>query len=392
MTSLIRIILIVLLLVLPHTVFADSQQDLENRIQEYETKISSLKQQENTLSQQISLINSNIELTKLRVETIGFAINKLEKEIDELADEIGRLEVLLTKRSELMLHRIPEAYKRQVTPSFGVLFFSSDVSDFISRMKYMSRVQEEDAQLLVQLKATQNDFGDRKETREKKKTQQEALKKQQEGEKKKLDQQKSAKQKLLEQTKNSESTYQTLLANARNELAAIQGILAGGGSEVEVGEVKQGSKIASLIEGRSCNSSNTHLHFMVTKESGGGYIPSNPFGYLKSVSYENCSGTYCGSSDQDLFNPSGSWDWPIEPKIIFNQGFGYTQAIKNSWVGQIYQFHNGIDVNGSSISVKAVQEGTLYRGFYTVGCRLQYVKVKHKNSDTATFYLHVNYN
>jgi len=393
MISVIRLILIFLLLFFPHTVFALTPEELQNQIQEYEAKISNLQQQENTLSKQISLLNSNIELTKLRIETIGFAIDKLEKEIEELAGEIGRLEVLLTKRSELMLHRIPEAYKRQKIPSFEILLLSSNISDFISRTKYMNRVQEEDAQLLVQLKATQNNFGERKNTREKKKEQQEKLKRQQEDEKKKLDQQKNLKQKLLEQTKNSEATYQTLLANARNELLAIQGILAGGGSEVEVGKVEQGSRIASLIEGRSCNSSDTHLHFMVTKESGGGYAPSDPFGYLKSIAYKNCSGSCCGCSDQDLFNPSGSWDWPLDPEIILNQGFGSTWATRNvPWLRNIYTFHNGIDVEGSSTSVKAVQGGTLYRGFYTVGCRLQYVKVKHKDSDMATFYLHVNYN
>jgi len=393
MISLIRIILILALFIFPHTIFAQSQQDLENKIQEYESKISDLKKQGNTLSQQISLINSNIELTKLRIETIGFAIDKLEKEIGELVEEIGRLEVLLTKRSELMLHRIPEAYKRQKIPSLEILLLSSNISDFISRTKYINRVQEEDAQLLVQLKATQNNFGERKNTREKKKEQQEKLKKQQEDEKKKLDQQKYAKQILLEQTKNSEATYQLLLSNARNELLAIQGILAGGGQEVEVGGVEKGSKIASLIEGRSCNSSNTHLHFMITKETGGGYAPLNPFGYLKGVSYKNCSGPCCGCSDQDLFNPSGSWDWPLDPEIILNQGFGSTWATRNiDWIREIYTFHDGIDINGTSLSVKAVQQGTLYRGFYSGNCRLQYVKVKHKDSDTATFYLHVNYN
>jgi len=379
-------------LFLPRVVFASSPEELQAKIQQYETKISELKQEETSLSKQISIFNSNIELSKLRIETVGLAIDKLETEINELAGEIEKLEVLLTKRLELMLHRIPETYKRQQTSNFGVLFFSSNVSDFISRLKYMNRIQEENSQLLVQLKATQNNFGERKETREKKKVQQENLKKEQENEKKKLDQQKMAKQKLLEQTKNSETTYQTMLSYARNELLAIQTILAGGGEEAEVRAVNKGNTIANVIIGDSCNSSGTHLHFMITKSLGSGYTPHNPFTYLTNVAFKNCSGSYCGSSDQDSFNPSGSWNWPLDPEITLTQGYGYTSAIKNGSVP--YDFHDGIDIQGANLSVKAVQDGVLFRGFYhgfykLKPCNLPYVRVKHKDSDISTFYLHV---
>ena len=102
--------------------------------------------------------------------------------------------------------------------------------------------------------------------------------------------------------------YQQLLATARAEFEAIQAIIAGKGEEEEVGSVSQGQRIASLIQGPSCNSSGEHLHFMASK----GNNTVNPFSYLKGgVDHENCSGSSCGSSAGDPFNPSGSWDWPI---------------------------------------------------------------------------------
>ena len=169
---------------------------------------------------------------------------------------------------------------------------------------------------------------------------------------------------------------------------SIQAILAGKGEEVEVGEVGEGEVITSLIVGGSCNSSGTHLHFTIA-DSGGN--TSNPFNYLKSVDHENCSGSSCGSSEADPFNPSGSWNWPMNPKIRMNQGYGQTWAVANTWVGQIYNFHNGIDITGSSYDIKSVQAGTLYRGSYTGGggCRLPYMKIKHKDGNLNTYYLHV---
>jgi len=207
-----------------------------------------------------------------------------------------------------------------------------------------------------------------------------------------LAQQKADKERLLEITKNNEKRFQALLAQARAELIAIRGILAGQGKEVEVGGVSEGQKIATLIEGDSCNSSGTHLHFMVSQNSD----THNPFSYLNgSVSYTNCSGSgywpNC-NNDGDPFNPSGSWNWPLNSPIIFTQGYGPTWAIEHKpWIRAIYTFHNGIDIVSNSLEVKAVRAGKLYQGIYEGGCNLTYVRVDHDDSDLDTLYLHVIY-
>ena len=115
----------------------------------------------------------------------------------------------------------------------------------------------------------------------------------------------------------------------------------------------------------------------------------NPFLFLGNIDHDNCSGPGdCSAADQ--FNPSGNWSWPINAKVKFTQGYGYTWAIQNTWVGNIYKFHSGIDVNSlTSPDVKAVKSGTLYKGTYFVGCALSYVKVHHDENNIDTFYLHV---
>ena len=265
-------------------VFAQTS-DADKRIEELRQKITELQSQENTLAKQISLLDSNIALTTLKIGNIKDAISKLSTEIDELADEISRIEALLTKRSELVLRRIPETYKRQVTPQFGILFFSQNFSDFLARIKYLSTVQEQDAQLLFQLKATQNHFGERKELREEKRTTQVALQKQLEDENRKLVSQKRDKQILLTETKSSEATYQKLLAQALAEKQALERAIV---DAVKVGPVSSGDPIGIVGNtGYPGCSTGAHLHFEIRKNGGwvdpGGYLSNKTVFVLSSI-------------------------------------------------------------------------------------------------------------
>jgi hypothetical protein len=265
---------------------------------------------------------------------------------------------------------------------FFLMITAKDLSDAVYIFHYIKKVQEADHDLLERLINAQENYRTEK-------TDQERLQGELTDQKSSLDAQKVAKSTLLSQTKNNEKRYQQLLAQAKSEFEAIQAIIAGKGEEQEIGKISQGARIASIIQGASCNSDGSHLHFIVKS----GDSTQNPFSYLKSVDFENCSGSSCGSSDGDPFNPGGSWDWPATPKIKFSQGYGGTWAIRNTWVGRVYNFHNGIDFDGASSDVKAVKSGTLFRGSY-IGynsCRLRYVRVDHDDSDLETLYLHINY-
>jgi septal ring factor EnvC (AmiA/AmiB activator) len=356
----------------------DRLQKLTEEIEQYEQEINKLKSQANTLSNQIAQFDAQIKLTILK-------ITETEEKILLLGGRIDQLEISLNSLSTAFSTRAVKTYKMsKVHEPMLLLINSPDISDAINSYYYLQKIQEADRELLVRLEEAQEVYMEEK-------VDQEVLQQELEEHKSVLGAQKSAKASLLEQTRNDEKKYQQLLSQARAEFEAIQAIIAGQGEETEVGKVSQGDTIASIIEGASCNSSGGHLHFIVRE----GKSAQNPFNHLKGgVDFENCSGGSCGSGDGDPFNPSGSWDWPINPKIKFTQGYGSTWAVKNTWVGRIYSFHNGIDVDSeSSSAVKAVQPGMLYHGSYTGynGCRLRYVRVDHDNSELDTLYLHINY-
>ena len=204
-------------------VFAQSQEDLQNLINQYTQTIANLQNQKDTLSKQISLLDSQITLTTLEIADTKRKINDLQNEISGLDTQIAQLEDQKTQRLELVLHRIPQAYKREVASQaqFGWLLLSNNLDDLIIRAKYLSQLQQEDAQLYKALQLTQNDFNDRKTTREQKKAEQQALQVQLDQRTQELANQKSEKQSLLAQTQGQEDQYQALLAQARAQLAGF---------------------------------------------------------------------------------------------------------------------------------------------------------------------------
>jgi len=369
------IIFVVLFFLFIFSVRAQDKTDLEKKISEYQSKLQEIKQQKNTLSSQIQYMDTQIYLTTLQINQTEQKIKDTGKEIDLLGSRIAGLDQSLDYLSKQLIQRIVEGYKKKPLSVISLLLDSQGANDFLNQVKYLKSAQNNNQKLLYTVQETKTNAEEQKKLREEKKVELDKLNENLEQQKVDLDNQKLTKQRILVDTQNDERTYQSLLAKAQAEYAAIQGIVSGAGTETQIREVKKGDTIASIISGPSCNSSGSHLHFIV---QDGGSV-RDPFGYLKSVDNVNDSGG-------DTWNPSGSWDWPISPTIQFHQGYGVTWFVRAyGW----YNFHNGIDISGSSDSVYAVADGILYRGSYSVGCALSYVKLAHKDSNIATLYLHV---
>lgn len=368
---------------------SEKSSDMQNKIKELEQKLSDVQSQAQTLSSEITVMNSQIALTQLRINATKQEISELEDDIEVANNRIDTLESSLDEITNVLVNRIVATYQIGTIQPLQILLTSSDVDDFFARANYLRIAQANDKKLIYNTVQAKNDYKNQKDIFEGKKAKVVGLKKQLDAYTAQLDGEKKRKQEFLAVTKNDEKKYQDLLAAARAEYEAIQGIVAGNGSEVEKGQVSDGQRIATLISGASCNSGGTHLHFIVSSSGS----TQNPFGYLKSVDNENCSGSSCGSGDGDPFNPSGSWNWPIDPPIRMSQGYGSTWAVRYSYVGRIYNFHNGIDIISSNSDVKAVRPGTLFQGSYSGGggCRLRYVRVHHNDDGLDTFYLHINY-
>lgn len=360
-------------------------EELAKQIQEYQNKIRDLQGQQKTLASTITYLDSKIYLTQAQIAKTEKEIEILKEEIDSLSVKIGQLDKNLNELSKILNSRIAATYKSSyVQPSY-LLFSSDSFASFFSKLKYLKIAQAHDRAIIIQLERQKQNYDEQKDLKEKKQKEIEALKKTLEVQTIALAQQKKSKQQLMEVTKNDEKKFQSLLAAARAEMEAIQSIIAGMGEETEVGEIKEGQKIASIILGTSACSTGTHLHLQVVKDN----TNYNPASFLKSqdVDWDLC-GWWPECDSQ--FSFSGSWNWPINGRPRITQGYGMSGYAKNGAYGG--GPHTGLDMMSEDLQVKTVKDGTLYRGSIACGGgTLRYVRVKHQSEGYDTYYLHVNY-
>lgn len=330
-----------------------------------------------TLSSEIGVMDSQIRLTEARISAIQQQIKALERDIEIAKDKITDLEEGIDKTTKLLIKRIAAVYQVGTIQPWEIFINADSISDVFKRLTYLRIVQMYDKRKVYAAEQAKNDYENQKTIYEDKEARAEQLNRVLKDYTGELEQEKVDKQQLLSVTRNDESRYQKLLSQARAERAVV----LGGGSEVFLRNVSAGDSIGSVISGASGCSSGTHLHFSVYQ----GTSPRDPGDYLSSksfsYSYNESQHGYYGT-----INPHGSYPWPLDESITVNQGYG-----SHGFAQQFYPsgLHDGWDIEGGNLNVKAVRNGKLYEGSYKCSNgTLTFAKVEHDDG-LITWYLHI---
>ncbi len=366
----------------------DAEQEAEldakkRKVEELRNKLNEISGQKVSVNSTIQYIDTKINLSQAEIDTTQSEINQLETIITDLEQRISGLELSLDQLSTMLVARINAAYKYKQSNPIHLLLFSQGITDFLKKYRYMQTSQAHTREIMQQVESQKLTFNQQKQEKQQRQAEVEQKRVVLEQQQLTLETEKQDQKVLLTELKHDEVKYQNELKKTLAEIEAIQSIIAGKGEETKVEKVKEGDVIASIIAGPSACSTGAHLHFEIAKNGA----HKNPAEYLKneSIDWDN--------SPDGTFGFSGNWRWPVVNPARITQGYGmtYYARVKRFYGGQP---HTGIDMlakNNSSWNIRAVKDGTLYRGGIACGGgTLRYVKVDHGDG-LITYYLHVNY-
>jgi peptidoglycan hydrolase CwlO-like protein len=357
---------------------ADQKLDCSKCIEYLTSRKNEASGRARSLSSEIAVTNNQIRLTEARIRATEQKIKELQRDIKIAKGKVEELEVTIDRATRLLIERIAAVYQVGRIEPWQIFLTARNIDDVFTRLKYLRIVQIYDKRQVYAAEQARIDYANQKEIFEDKEGEARRLSLKLLGYNKQLESEKGGKEELLRVTRNDEARYQRLLAQARAERIVTQG----GGREIFIRNVNAGDSIGTVISGRSGCSTGTHLHFSVYQ----GASPRDPSEYLssKGVSYSYPESQY---GYYGTINPRGNWPWPLDDPIRVTQGYG-----SHPFAQQFYPsgFHDGIDMIGGSLNVRAVRSGKLYEGSYG-GCAfgpLTYAKIEHDDG-FITWYLHI---
>lgn len=232
----IGILLLLYFLLLPKNVSAAecietnsgmSSEQLQEIAKACEAKISSNRSDQNTLKAAISTLNSKINLAQAQINQTQVQINTLEKEVSVLDGVLETVTESMDELTKIYVSRVKESYKRYRETPIDLIFSSSSIGDYFTKLKYLNILKTKDQLILAELERSRINYDQRKQDKVAKQQEVEKLKAKLVAQKKVLDSQQKEKQKILTLTQNDEKKYQSLLVQANSLVASMRGFTSG---------------------------------------------------------------------------------------------------------------------------------------------------------------------
>lgn len=158
-----------LILTLVYPVYADDlneairkQQQILQEQSRAENKLKGLTTKAQQMEKQIQQLTTQITLAELDLEKKERAYEKSQNDVIVIQEEVTKKQEELDGRQESLRKRVRSIYEDGQVSYLEVLFQSTNISDFISRLEYMGYLVENDQKILGDIRVQKKELDEKK--------------------------------------------------------------------------------------------------------------------------------------------------------------------------------------------------------------------------------------
>src|SRR3989338_202573 len=188
---------------------------MKKSIERKRVEALSLKNQMSVLDQHLEAVHLDVESTKLEIETVQLELQEMHLAIKEKEEQIGKQKTII---SELL-----RTLHRESDRNYVELLLSEDsFSEFFSQVQYLEEVNKDIGQQVQALRNAKAELEEKESNLAEKEKSLEEFREALAAKEQDLEGQKGYKEKLFEETKENEATFQGMLADLRKQYQQIE--------------------------------------------------------------------------------------------------------------------------------------------------------------------------
>ncbi len=215
--------------------------DINKKRQEYEDLVKQAQSKAASLSNQLTILNSRISQAEIEIESTENEISKTNLQIQKLTADKAALDRKIEDQKNAITHLLRLSYRQNQINTLEILLLNDSLTEFLNQVKYLDNTNQEIARSVKQLKENQELLVKNKESLEERRRELANLKAELISNRNALEYEKQNKTFILEETRENESEYQSLIAQAKKEHQQAQ-------SEIDSLEVSVRQKLANLSD------------------------------------------------------------------------------------------------------------------------------------------------
>ena len=217
-------------------------QRIQERIREYQEEAGQKKQEALTLQSQITLIDQNVTQLSLDIEKTEAEIEEVKAEIAAIQEEIRRAEEKIDRQREFLTAYLQELQVLDADSLVEALLKYTTLSQGLTEVRAIYRVEKDSQETLNTIQELQASLKGRADAFTDLQRELDVLFTRQTTQKRTLEDQKVAKNRLLEITKEQEAEFKKLLSGAVEQQKQAQAEISRIDAEIRAALERQGVK------------------------------------------------------------------------------------------------------------------------------------------------------